>query len=165
MTGTRRPGSSHLVVLTYTDEYRAAEVLATLQRLHSGGLVEPRDATSVVLGLDWSIKLQYGGSLQDDNARTARAWSTLISALLPAPGATQDLTEYGVHPTFVTAITAAMPPGSSAVFLSLRRPILLRLLPELQRFGGTLLESPIDWAGMDRPNHSAGPGELSAHVE
>jgi uncharacterized membrane protein len=48
--------ASHLVVLAYTDEYRAAEVLATLQRLRTGMLVEPRDATSVMRSLDWNLE-------------------------------------------------------------------------------------------------------------
>ena len=38
---------SQLVVLAYADEYRAAEVLATLQRLRAGAMLDAQDAMSV----------------------------------------------------------------------------------------------------------------------
>jgi hypothetical protein len=100
----------------------------------------------------WNLKLQYGGNLRDEDACTGWAWRALIAALLPAPGETQSSTcaACGVKPPFVIAITAAMPPGSSAVLMRVPRSALLRILAELQHFGGTLLETPIDWAAVAR---------------
>ncbi len=147
----RKPASSHLVVLAYADEYRAAEVLATLQRLHTGTLVEARDATSVVRRMNWSVKLQYGCDLGDDDGPTVRAWRAMVAVLLPPPGEMQPSSSagYGFRPGFTHAVNAAMPPGSSAVLMSLSRSAMLPLLRELRRFGGTLLDTPIDWVSVD----------------
>jgi uncharacterized membrane protein len=151
-----RRAASQLVVLAYADEYRAAEVLATLQRLRTGILVEPHDAACVVRGLDWSVKLQYGANLHDDEARTGRAWRNLIAVLLPVPGEghQSSYASYRLQPEFAAALNDAMPPGSSAVFMHVQRSIVPRLIPELQHFGGTLLETSLDWGAGDRPGGS-----------
>ena len=77
---------SHLVVLAYADEYRAAEVLATLQRLHTGAVLDAQDAMSVMRATDWSVTLHYGAELGSDAERSGQFWRTLIASLLLAPG-------------------------------------------------------------------------------
>ena len=44
---------TNLVAQTYADEYRAGEVLATLQRLRTGALINARDVVSVLRATDW----------------------------------------------------------------------------------------------------------------
>jgi len=48
---------SDLVVVTYPDEYKAAEVLAALQRLEEKLLIDMEDAAYVVKGKDGKVKM------------------------------------------------------------------------------------------------------------
>jgi len=138
---------SHLVVLAYADEYRAAEVLATLQRLPTCAILDSQDAMSVMRATDWSVTLHYAADLGTDAERTGRFWRALIaSVLLPPGGSTHHIRPEvcGLDPDFVLDLSAAMPPGSSAVLLLVPRSARSRVFRELTCFGGTLLETPID---------------------
>jgi len=143
----RKTPLSHLAVLAYADEYRAAEVLATLQRVHTGAVLDAKDAMSVMRATDWSVTLHYGADLDSDAERTGRFWRALIASLLLAPGGSTHRIRpevCGLDPGFVLDLSAAMPPGSSALLLLVPRSALTSVLRELGRFGGTLLETPID---------------------
>jgi uncharacterized membrane protein len=138
---------SHLVVLAYADEYRAAEVLATLQRLRTGAMLDTQDATSVMRATDRSVTLHYSADLGPDAERAGRFWRALIASLLLAPGGSTRRIRpevCGLDPGFVLDLNAAMPPGSSAVLLLVARSARSRVFRELACFGGNLLETPID---------------------
>jgi uncharacterized membrane protein len=138
---------TQLVVLAYVDEHRAAEVLATLQRLRTGSIVDTEDAVCVVRGTDWNVKLHHGAHLGDCDEASRRFWRTLISCLVLAPGASGprvSVQDYGIAPAFERDLAAALPPGSSAVFMTVPQRTLTRIVPELRGFGGTLLQTPIE---------------------
>jgi uncharacterized membrane protein len=144
---------TQLVALAYADEHRAAEVLATLQRLRTGALIDAQALVSVVRATDWGITLHYAADLRTDDVHTHQFWRTLVSSLLLAPGGASTTVrpgEFGLEPEFVRDIEAALPLGSSAVFLLVPRSAMTRVLPELQRFGGLLLQTTIDRAAIRR---------------
>jgi uncharacterized membrane protein len=156
---------SHLVVLAYADEYRAAEVLATLQRLRTGSLVNAQHAVSMVRATDWSVELHYGADLRADAERTGRFWRSLITGLLLVPGGSTDRNSpeaSSLDAGFVRRLCGSLPPGSSAVFMIVSRAALRRMLPELERFGGTLLETPVDQSVIARLSGSASPTDQEA---
>jgi uncharacterized membrane protein len=145
--------------LAYADEYRAAEVLATLQRLRTGSVIDEHGAVSVVRATDWSVKVHYGGDLRADAAAMANFWRSLIASLLLAPDGSAHhmrLEDCGLDVEFAQRLGAALPPGSSAVFMLVPRAALSRVLPELHRFGGTLLQAPIERAFITRLRGSPG---------
>ena len=140
---------TQLVALAYADEHRAAEVLATLQRLRTGTLVDPQDTVSVVRATDWGITLHYAADLRSDDVHTHQFWRTLITSLLLAPGGESTTTRpesFGVDPDFVRGVEAALPLGRSAVFLLVPRAATARVLRELHRFGGSLLQTTVERA-------------------
>lgn len=137
---------TELLALTYADEYRAAEVLATLQRLHTGGLIEAEDMVSIERAMDWGITLHYVADLRCDELATHQFWRTLITSLLLAPGGESTTVRpesFGLEPEFIRGVEADLPLGSSAVLLLVPRTALARVLPELRSFGGTLLQTTI----------------------
>src|SRR6478672_562473 len=75
-----------LVVLSYVDEHRAAEVLALLQRLHTGSNVQLDNAVGVVRGTDWNVKLHHGTDLSEPDDSSARFWQGLVASLVLTPG-------------------------------------------------------------------------------
>ena len=56
----------HLLALAYADEYRAAEVLALLQRLQIGSAFGLKYVVGVVRRTNWSVAVQHAVELADD---------------------------------------------------------------------------------------------------
>ena len=145
---------TQFLVLAYADEHRAAEVLATLQRLRTGSLVDAQDVVSVVRAMDWGVTLHYGADLRTDDEHSSHFWRSLVGSLLLAPGASTTNVgpeAFGFDAEFVSRVREALPPGSSGVFLLVPRTTLTRVLPELGRFGGSLLQTTIDRAVVNQP--------------
>jgi uncharacterized membrane protein len=116
-------------------------------------LIAAEDVVSVVRATDWGITLHYAADLRTDCVQTHHFWRTLISSLLLAPGGASTTirpTEFGLEPEFVRNVEAALPLGSSAVFLLVPRAAMTRVLPELQRFGGLLVQTMIERAAFSR---------------
>jgi uncharacterized membrane protein len=152
---------TQLVALAYADEHRAGEVLATLLRLRTGALIDPQDAVSVVRATDWGVTLHYAADLRTDDTLTHHFWRTLMTSLLLAPGGASTTIrpdDFGLEAEFARDVEAALPLGSSAVFLLMPRAALSRVLPELHCFGGLLLRTTIERAALYRllqPSHTS----------
>ena len=73
---------SDLVVVTYPDEYRAAEVLAVLQRLQAKLLIDLEDAGYVVKQKDGNIKLHETIPMTKIGATGGLASGTMWGALI-----------------------------------------------------------------------------------
>ncbi len=149
------PGStSTLVVITYPDEQRAAEVLATLHRLKAEYLIDLEDAVYVTKGRDGKLKLHQTTNLAGAGATWGGLWGMLIGLLFFAPiaglaiGAAAgaiagNLSDYGIDDKFAKQLSASMPPGSSALFVLVRRSTPDRVVPEIAKFGGTVLRTSL----------------------
>ena len=73
-------------------------------------------------------------------------WRHLIVSLILTPGLSSQRTpcqDFGLETGFERRLNAAVPPGSSAVFMIVPRRTLARLTDELNRLQGTLIDSPI----------------------
>ncbi|MGH2504750.1 MAG: DUF1269 domain-containing protein, partial [Ktedonobacterales bacterium] len=69
---------SNLVVVAYPDEYRAAEVLASLRRLKKEYLIDLDDACYVTKDASGKIKLHQNTSLAGAGAAWGGMWGLLI---------------------------------------------------------------------------------------
>jgi uncharacterized membrane protein len=135
-----------LVVLAYADEYRAAEVLATLQRLHVGSDLPLSDAVSLVRATDWTVTLHQSIDLSELHVCSTGFWRQFVASLVPAPGTFDcraSATKFGLSENFRRELSSELPPGSSAVFLLVPSCALDRHIAELHRFGGRLLHTPV----------------------
>jgi uncharacterized membrane protein len=136
-----------LVVLAFVDEHRAAEVLAMLRRLDAGYAFQDESAACVVRATDWNVTLTHATHLARRDDTLHQFWRGLVATLVLAPG-TADCRasgqDYGIAPQFEAELRAALPPGSSAIFLLVSPPTLTEVLPDLHRCGGTLLHTAID---------------------
>jgi uncharacterized membrane protein len=169
MNTLMRPGScrprfveeamTDLVAIAYTDEHRAAEVLAALRRLQTGAFADVGDAVSVVRRTDWTVLLsrQVDVGVADDCC--FEFWRRFVSSLILSPGVASlrsSVAEYGIDPAFQQRLAMALPPGSSAVFLIVQSTALDRVSADLCSFGGTMCATPIErWCGDE---HAAGTG-------
>src|SRR5579871_1226779 len=146
--------ASTLVVIAYPDEYRAAEVLATLQRMREQYLIDLEDAVYVTKGIDGKLKLHQTTNMAGAGAAWGGLWGMLIGLLFFVPiaglaiGAASgailgNLADYGIDDKFAKQLSASMTPGSSAIFVLVRRSTPDRVVPEIAKFGGTVLRTSL----------------------
>jgi len=152
---------SVLVVVTYPDEHRAAEVLASLRRLQGAGGpgVEPalEDAAVVSRDLEAHITLHQHHDLSGAGGPRRALWESLAALLVLAPPAApegqgasesaaatlKELHALGVPEAFAVRVCARLRPASSAIYLAVSDAALPAQLELLRAFGGDVLRSPL----------------------
>jgi uncharacterized membrane protein len=143
-----------LVAIVYPDQHRAAEVMATLQRLQHEYLLDLEDACVVTKDEAGKIKLHQAMNLTASGALSGALWGTVIgllflnpllgTALGAASGALAGrLSDYGIDDDFIRSLAAEMQPSSSAIFMLVRRATMDRVEPELAKFGGKILRTSL----------------------
>jgi len=145
---------SNLIVVAYPDEYRAAEVLATLRRLNKEYLIDLDDACYVTKDAGGKIKLHQNTSVTGAAAAWGGLWGLLIGLLFFVPflglaiGAglgvlSHRLADYGIDDKFAKQLATTMKPNSSAIFMLVRRSTPDKVVPELSQYGGTVLQTSL----------------------
>jgi uncharacterized membrane protein len=145
---------SNLIVVAYPDEYRAAEVLATLRRLNKEYLIDLDDACYVTKDAQGRIKLHQNTSLTGAGAAWGGLWGMLIGLLFFVPflglaigaglGAISGhLADYGIDDKFAKQLTATLKPNSSAIFMLVRQSTPDKVVPELSKYGGTIMQTSL----------------------
>lgn len=153
---------SDLIVVAYPDEYRAAEVLAVLQRLQGKVLIDLEDAVYVTKDENGKLKLHETVPMTKIGATTGMVsgtfWGMLIGLLFlqPALGAVAGaaigagtgalsgkLADYGIKEDFIRQLAQNLQNGSSALFVLIRRATPDKVLAEVRPYGGTILHSTL----------------------
>jgi uncharacterized membrane protein len=145
---------STLVAVIYEDEYRAAEVLATLKRLQSEYLLDLEEAAYVTKDREGKVKVHAGHHVTAEGAIGGGLWGMLIGLLFFVPIAGLALgagigalavhfSDYGIDRPFVEKLRAAMKPGTSAIFVLLRTDIPDKAVPEIAKYGGTIFQTSL----------------------
>lgn len=145
---------SELIVVAYPDQYRAAEVLAAVQRLQSEYLIDLEDAIVVTKTEAGKVKLHQSHDLTKDGAIGGAIWGTLVGLffMLPLVGTaigagigalTGSLSDYGIDDQFARELSDQMTPGSSAIFVLERHMTADKVIPALSPFGGSVLRTSL----------------------
>jgi uncharacterized membrane protein len=154
---------SDLFAVVYEKEETASRVRDTLARLQEQGIIEVDDAVAVVKGRDGRVRLDQALSPAVGWAATGAMAGALIGTLFLAPllglalgatggalgGALSDsgsggvLDDYGAEEQIVRELGARLGPGTSALFLLVRRAEPEKVLEEVRPFGGTILRSTL----------------------
>lgn len=143
---------SDLIAVAYPGEFQATEVRVTLARLQHGYLADLEDTVVVTRNKDGKLKLHHSVNLASKGAISGGIWGGLIGLIFRVPlvgaaaGAAAGaligkFSDFGIDDTFVKELSANMAPGSSALFVLLRKFTADRVIPELAKFGGTLLQT------------------------
>ena len=145
---------STLVVIGYDNEFKAEEVRLTLRKLQKEYLIDLEDAVVAVKDAKGNIKLHQAVNLTAAGAVGGGFWGSLIgliflnpllgAAIGAAAGATSGaLTDVGINDKFMKDLAAAMTPGSSALFVLVRKATPDKVLAELQGSGGKVLKTSL----------------------
>jgi uncharacterized membrane protein len=144
--------ASTLAVIAYPEQSTAGEAAAALKKMQKNFLIELEDVAWVTKSQDGKIKLHQGTSLTGAVAAGGAMWGFLVGLLFLAPiiglvvgaagGAVAGhLADYGLDDKWIKEVAAAIPPGGSALFVMARNTKQERVLPEMAKFGGTVLKT------------------------
>jgi uncharacterized membrane protein len=146
---------ANLVAIAYDDEATAREVLATLGRLQTERAIELEDAVVVTREQGGKIKLHQTQKVAAAGAAGGALWGGLIGLLFLAPllgmaigaatgAAAGALTDVGVDDRFLKDLGARLEPGKAAVIVLVHRATPDKVLPEVSRYGGEVIQTSLD---------------------
>jgi uncharacterized membrane protein len=147
--GKRDPAVSNLLVATYDDRHRAAEVLVALRSKQQDQLLDVEDAAYVTKDDDGNLKLHQAMILTSVSATGGGPWGGLLSLLLFSPmggsGAPQasKLSDYGIDEQFAREVASRLRPRTSALFVLVRRAVPDTIVSEIAQYGGQVMHTSL----------------------
>ncbi len=145
---------SNLVVIGYEDQFKAEEVRLMLWKMQKEYLIDLEDAVVAVKDDKGKVKLHQALNLTATGAVSGGFWGTLIGLIFLNPllglavGATAGavsgaLTDLGIDDKFMKQLAEAMQPGTSTLFILVRRATPDKVLEELKGSGGKVLKTSL----------------------
>jgi uncharacterized membrane protein len=144
---------SDLIVVGFKDEFKADEVMNELRRLQSEYLVDLEDAAVVVRNQEGKVKIKQAQELVAAGALSGSYWGVLLSVLFfnpifalvgAAAGALSGaLSDIGIDDNFMRDLGSTIEPGTSAIFVLVRKSTPDRVLADLSKFEGKVLRTSL----------------------
>lgn len=145
---------SDLIAIAYENEYQAQEVRLELVKLQKEHLIELEDAAVVIKNKEGKVKLNQAVNLAAAGAASGSFWGLLIGLLFLSPligvaaGAAGGaiggaLSDIGVDDDFMRELGKTMQPGSSALFVLVRKVTPDKVLDEVAKYGGKVLRTSL----------------------
>jgi len=145
---------SDLLVVGYNDEHQAEEVRLKLLKMQHEYLVDLEDAVVAVRDKEGKVKLHQIHNLTAAGAISGGFWGALIGLLFLSPilGAAigagagaigGTLSDIGIDDNFMKELAGTLQPGSSALFVLVRKMTPDKVLPQLQGMGGKILRTSL----------------------
>ena len=144
---------SDLIVVGFKDEFKADEVMSELRRLQSEYLVDLEDAAVVVRNQEGKVKIKQAQELVATGALSGGYWGVLLSVLFfnpiftlvgAAAGALSGaLSDIGINDDFMRDLGGTIEPGTSAIFVLIRKSTPDRVLADLSKFEGKVLRTSL----------------------
>ncbi|NLI32783.1 MAG: DUF1269 domain-containing protein [Deltaproteobacteria bacterium] len=145
---------STLVVIGYDDPFKAQEVRLMLAKLQKDYLIDLEDAVVAVKDDKGKVKLHQAVNLTTAGAVSGGFWGSLVGLIFLNPllgfavgaatGAVSGaLTDVGIDDKFMKELAAQMTPGSSALFVLVRKSTPDKVLDEIKGTGGKILKTSL----------------------
>jgi uncharacterized membrane protein len=153
---------SDLVCIAFKDLDSADKLLNELRTLQKEYLVDLEDACVVIRDAAGKVHLKQAANLLKLGAlsggTSGALWGGLIGLLFLNPLAgllagsaigagvgalTGSMADFGINDEFIASLGSTIPPGTSALFVLFRKVTLDRVMPDLTRYGGTLLKTSL----------------------
>jgi len=153
---------SELVAVAFGDVGEADRVLYELNQLEKEHLVDLEDAVVVIRRPDGKVHLKQSfntvGAGATYGALSGVTWGTLVGLLFLNPLAgfavgglagaglgafAGALSDYGVDDNFIRSAAEKLTPGSSALFVLVRKVQPEKVIAELSKFKGTVIKSSL----------------------
>ncbi len=138
---------STLIAVVFDDETTAFEMRTALLKMQKEHLVQLEDSVVVTKAANGKIKLDQATSLTSAGAIGGGFWGMLIGLIFLNPllgaaiGATAGavtgkLTDIGLDDSMMKEMAESFKPGSSALFILVRRATVDKVIAGLKEFAG-----------------------------
>jgi len=145
---------SDLVVIGFEDEHTAFEMRAELAKLQKEYLITMEDVVVVTRDDTGKVKLHQAVNLTAAGAVGGAFWGTLIGMffLNPLLGAAAGagagaisgkLSDIGIDDKFMKDLGETLKPGTSALFVLVRKATPDKVLEKLKHFKGNVLQTSL----------------------
>ena len=147
---------SDLIVIGYDDLFKAEETRLKLVKMQRDYLIDLEDAVVAVKDKDGKVKLNQAYPLTQMGAVGGGFWGALVGMLFLNPllgaavgagagaGAISGaLSDVGVNDKFMKELAQNFQPGSSALFVLVRKATPDKVLEELKGAGGKVLQTSL----------------------
>lgn len=145
---------SELIVFAFKTKTGAEEMRNALGKMQKEHLIELEDAAVVVRKEDGKTKVKQATSLVGAGALGGAFWGMLIGLLFFMPwlglaagalgGAIGGkFTDIGVDDKFIKEVGSTIEPGQSALFLLVQSATADKVLPQLEKFDATVLQTSL----------------------
>jgi uncharacterized membrane protein len=153
---------SDLVAIAYPDINKAEQVLEKLGQMRTAQLIDLDDAVYITKDAGGKVKLHQAVNMVKAGAGYGALWGGLWGLLLgalvlqPIAGAAigagvgagsgafaGTLHDYGIDDNFVKQLGQTLTPNSSAIFVLVRSVTTDKVIPEVSKFGGKVLQSSL----------------------
>ena len=145
---------STLVVIGYDDQFKAQEVRLMLAKMQKDYLIDLEDAVVAVKDDKGKVKLHQAVNLTAAGAVGGGFWGSLIGLIFLNPllglaigatagGVSGALTDVGINDKFMKELAGQMNPGSSVLFILVRKATPDKVLDEIKGTGGHVLKTSL----------------------
>ncbi|MCF7968280.1 MAG: DUF1269 domain-containing protein [Methylococcaceae bacterium] len=145
---------SDLIVIGYDDLFKAEETRLKLVKMQRDYLIDLEDAVVAVKDQDGKVRLNQAYPLTQMGAVGGGFWGALVGMLFLNPllgaavgagaGAISGaLSDVGVNDKFMKELAQNFQPGSSALFVLVRKATPDKVLQELKGAGGKVLQTSL----------------------
>jgi uncharacterized membrane protein len=145
---------SDLVVIGFDDESTAFEMRAELAKMQKEYLIDMEDVVVVTKDDDGKAKLHQAVNLTAAGAVGGSFWGLLIGTIFlnPLLGAavgagagalSGKLSDIGIDDQFMKECSEAFKPGTSALFVLVRKATPDKVLDGLKKFKGTVIKTSL----------------------
>ena len=145
---------SNLVVIAFEEEHKAFELRAELIKLQKEYLIEMKDAVVVTKDQEGKVRLHQAVNLTATGAVGGGFWGALIGMIFlnPLIGAavgagagalSGKLADIGINDKFMKELGETFQPGTSALFVLVKKATPDKVLEKLKGFGGKVLKTSL----------------------
>ena len=141
-------------MIGYPEPYKAEEVRLKLRQMQRDYLIDLEDAVVATKDANGKVKLHQAINLTAAGAMSGGFWGTLVGMIFLNPllglavgasaGAVSGaLADIGIDDAFMKELAATMTPGSSVLFVLIRKSTPDRVLQEVTGTGGKILKTSL----------------------
>lgn len=152
---------SELIVIGYDDLFKADEIRLQLLKLQREYLVDLEDAVVAVKDPNGKVRLNQAFPLTAMGATGGGFWGALIGLIFLNPllgaavgagaGAISGaLSDIGINDDFMKNLAEGFTPGTSALFILVRKVTTDKVLEEFKGTGGKILQSSLSHVDEER---------------
>ena len=140
------------VVIDYESEVKAEEVRLALLKMQKQYLIDLADAVVVVRDDKGKVRLRQMYNLTAAGAVSGGFWGALIGLIFLNPlfgfaigaaagAASGALRDVGIDDNFMKSLGETLKPGTAALCVLIRQMTPDKVVEELRKFGGTLIQT------------------------